>query len=55
MVNSVHKMPTTNSDDVRHVAPRNLNTTKTSPQSDTTNVKITRDSVTQAVFGSNNH
>jgi len=49
MANSVHKMPTTNSDDVGHVAPRNVNTSKTTPQSDTTGVKITKDALTQSL------
>lgn len=54
MSNSVHKMPTTHSDEVKNATTRSVTTTKTSPQADTTNVKITRDSVTQAVYGSNN-
>lgn len=45
----VHKMPTIKTDDVKHVSTRAVTTTKTSPQSDTTGVKITKDSLTQAL------
>ena len=49
--NSVHKMPITRAPEVRNATVRDTGGNRVSGQSDTENVRITKDSVTNAIFG----